>query len=796
MPPLKNTGSTVGRRAFIAGLGGAGLGLGLGKISHWFPLPSPEMGADWAPGRVEQVRSTCLLCPSHCGIRCRLVDGHLISIDGNPLHPVSRGGLCAKGKAGLQMLYHPARLVGALERTGPVDGEAFAPIPWDAALDRVAATLSSLRDAGRADSVGWLEGEVGGSMRDLVERFLWSYGTPHLIREGYGDGSEQVMRLAQGVEARPAFDLERADFVLSFGASLAEAWWCLPQAASARAVESGATRRWLQIDARLSRTALGADGWVAVHPGTYGTLALSIAYVLLKEGLYDYEFVQRHVAGFEDWTAAGDRRVEGYRSLVLRHGRPDDVAERIGMPADEIVQLAKQFGRARRPLAVWDHAVSWSRGGLADALAIHGLNVLVGSIQRPGGVFIQQPLPFPSLGELANAGAVPVAPGVGLRAEDWLERILEPGGPSLEVLFLYRANPLASAPDPQLVRRALEKIPLIVSFSPFLDETSRLAHLVLPDHTYLERWQDAPAPPSVPYQVWGVVQPVVKPIHDTRATGDALLDLASRIGGPVAAACPWSSVEELIRERGKSLAVTQRGSVFESAFRREELRELERRGWWLPHGLGAASFWDRLRENGGWFDSFHDDRGRASASLRQDGRIALFPREAREIIAGGLPGLREGFLPLGRAEGGTAAGTSEEEEATSRYPLTLLPYRVMTLASGTTSLTPWLLENLGPLTGAAWEAWVEVNPETGHELGLVDGQRVRVSSPRGEFTARLRMFQGAQPGVVNVPYGLHSAVAGWEPLERMNPLAAVGNRRDPVTGLPDWYSTRVRIDAA
>jgi len=94
----------IDRRLFLAGLGGTGLGVGLGGLSHLFPLPSPRVGPDWTPGDEEFVPSTCLLCPSHCGILGRVVDGSLVSIDGNPLHPVSRGGLCPKGKAGLQLL--------------------------------------------------------------------------------------------------------------------------------------------------------------------------------------------------------------------------------------------------------------------------------------------------------------------------------------------------------------------------------------------------------------------------------------------------------------------------------------------------------------------------------------------------------------------------------------------------------------------------------------------------------------------------------------------------------------------
>ena len=108
---------------------------------------------------------------------------------------------------------------------------------------------------------------------------------------------------------------------------------------------------------------------------------------------------------------------------------------------------------------------------------------------------------------------------------------------------------------------------------------------------------------------------------------------------------------------------------------------------------------------------------------------------------------------------------------------------------------PWLLEHVGALTGHGWETWVEVNPETARQLNVRDGQRARVESERGAFEATIRIFPGAQPGVVNVPYGLHTRVHGWGEAPGANPLVAVGVQVDPVSGLPDWYSTRVRLTA-
>ena len=106
---------------------------------------------------------------------------------------------------------------------------------------------------------------------------------------------------------------------------------------------------------------------------------------------------------------------------------------------------------------------------------------------------------------------------------------------------------------------------------------------------------------------------------------------------------------------------------------------------------------------------------------------------------------------------------------------------------------PWLLENIGVLTAEAWATWAEINPETANELGLENGQLVRIESREGAFNATLRLFPGAQPGVVNVPYGLHTKVRGWGECQGDNPLAAVGDSVDATTGLPDWYSSRVRL---
>lgn len=777
---------TLTRRDFLVGAAGAGIGFGLGALSHRFPLPSPQFGPDWQAGEETFVRSTCMLCPAHCGIRARRVDGQLVRIDGNPLHPVSRGGLCPKGRAGVQLYYHPDRIRTPLRRVGPPGSGEFEPISWDEAIGRVAQVLGEVRQQGRAADVEWVLGDVHGVMADLLAGFCSGYGTRRVFVDDYRDGSAEIMRLCQGIDARPAYDLSSSDLVLSFGAPLAEAWWGQPQAAEARSAPSQSPPRWVQIDVRMSRTAAGADEWVPIRPGAYGSLALGLAYFLLKEGQYDAEFMSGQVSGWEDWTDETGAEHLGFRRLVLRHGRPDFISMRTGIPLARIVSLAKRFGQARRPVALWDQAVAWRRGGLADALAIHALNVLAGRINRPGGLLVQGRIPI---------GESPVS-GVGGTALDLSTTPLassrwesDQGQEPPPALFLYKSNPLASSGAPDRWRTMLSRTPHVISFSPFLDETTRQAELVLPDHTYLERWEDAPVPAAVAFPVWGVVQPVAAPLHDTRSTGDVLLQLGAQLEGGLKPLSRWSSMEELVHERGINLAKATRGSAFVPGFRQQELRELESRGWWLPHRQAPAAYWDEIRRTGGWFDPFYDYHDRSAASQHPDGRIWIFPQAARNRLRESGGDLAEGFLPTKEIV------QESEPSGPGEPPLRLMPYRVMTLASGGTALMPWLLENLGMLTGESWRTWVELHPETARALRLRSGQRVRVRSAEGEFEATLRVFGGAQPGVLNVPYGLHTHVGEWGEHDGANPLTAIGDRTDPATGLPDWYSTRVDVSA-
>lgn len=783
------------RREFIWTMGAAATGLGLQEAQDVFWARDPPADTGWAPEVETGFTSTCLVCPGRCGIRGRTVDGRLVGITGNPHHPMTRGGVCPRGIAGVQMLYHPERIASPLLRAGPRGAGQWTTASREGALDLIGQRLQGLRSAGRPHALAALTGYCSGSMQDLWQQFFHAFGSPNHLTEWYDDGTDAVMALMHGATRRPSYDLEQSDVVLSFGAPLFESWWSPLQAAVAyadpeRLRERGA--RFIQVDTRFSKTATRAHEWVGIRPGSHAVLALGIAYVLIRDEAFNADFVAEHVTGFEDLVDEEGRRREGYRSLVMRNYRTEEVSTVTGVPVERITELARTFAESPRGVAICGADVTYAPTGLLAGLAVHSLNVLTGNINRPGGVLFGQDAPVAPLGplviddvaEAGNArtpiGGAPPAFGHTNQPIRFAEAVASQDDPAIDSLFLYYANPLASSADPARWREALEKIPFVVSFSPFLDETTAHADVVLPDLLSYERWQDAPAPVSYPYPIWGIAQPMVEPHKGGTHTGDALLGIAARLEGGVAESLPYDSFEALITERARGLFTARRGMIFGSEFERRHHQQMEQRGWWLPEHGDFEEFWRDLVEQGGWADLFHDYDDPHGRVRTASGRITLLPPELFEALDAEEHKHRP-YIDV----------MASEPEASEEYPLRLIPYRGSTLASGTLGLERWLVEQPAVVPDVHWVPWVEVHPATARELGLHDDAMVWVVSPRGRYRARLKTFTGTARDNVCAPYSLKHPDG-----ELASPLQLLDGAADALTGLPAWFTTRVRLESA
>jgi anaerobic selenocysteine-containing dehydrogenase len=309
-----------------------------------------------------------------------VVEGRAVKIEGLADHPLNCGGLGPKGQSGLQLLYHPDRLRSPLRRDGPRGSGRWRPATWEEAFGGLSKTLGALRASGGPRALAVLDGDPRGPVRELWERFLEAYGSPnHVDHRPMSDGGKTLaMAYMHGVPELSAYDWERTQYVLGFGASLFESW-CqtihFTRASSAlRRGTPGHRVKFVQVSPRFSVTAAKADEWVPIEPATYGALALALGHVLVRDKLCDSAFLQEHTFGFEDWTDAAGKPHRGFRDLLLKDYPPEKAAAVTGIPAATIVRLAHELAAHRPAIALADGAAAGATNGLGTAMAIHALN--------------------------------------------------------------------------------------------------------------------------------------------------------------------------------------------------------------------------------------------------------------------------------------------------------------------------------------------------------------------------------------------------------------------------------------
>lgn len=799
----------VDRRRFVGFAVGATAGTVLGASSGRFlsgfladvdsPLYVPK-------GSESFTLSVCDMCPGGCGLRVRRIGDRVVKVEGNPLHPVNGGRLCPRGQAAIQSLHHPDRVPGPLHRVGPRGSlQSFEPVSWDKALDELAGRLRALREGKRPEALVLVRGNSGGIGPKVARRFLEAFGSPNDVALDRGEEAAALaLQLGQGVRSAPAYDVQSTDYVLSLGGALLEAWSSPVHMTRAygefRQGRTGRRGKFVQVEPRLSITAASADEWIAVRPGTEGVFALGIAGVILAEGLYNREFVLGRTLGLEDARDAEGHTRPGLRALLERHYNLGRVAAQTGVSVNVILRVAREFAAARSSLAIGPRKGPLLPGTLFDHLASQVLNALVGNLDAPGGVLVQEVLPpslwppLPSDAIAAEGRRRPRLDGAGgaefpLLASD-PERLAEAllsGAPyKAEILMVLGADPAFTSPALERFAAAFEKVPLVVSFATIPDDTALHADWILPDAHFLERWDLHGAPPGVPYPLASLAQPALaKPLHDVRPAAEVFLDLARRVGTPVGTALPWKDLPELLRAEMNGLFEKKRGAVMGTQFDEAWVRMMEGAGWWAPGYRSADELWKRALESGGWWDPFYDHADWKRVLKTESGRF-----EFRADLLGKFS--KEPPAPAAKAGEPSPAG----EEA-PKGSLALLLFEPLPIAGGTGAELPFLQAILDPGHEEHWETWAEIHPESAAALGVKHRSWVRVESPRGSLVMRANVSPRVVPGAVAIPLGLGKQGGGrWARGIGSNPLRLLAPARDLLSGLPDFGATTVRVSPA
>jgi anaerobic selenocysteine-containing dehydrogenase len=308
------------------------------------------------------------------------------------------------------------------------------------------------------------------------------------------------------------------------------------------------------------------------------------------------------------------------------------------------------------------------------------------------------------------------------------------GESAAQVLVVDGVNPVFTAPRGWRVAEALARVPYIVSVGSFLDETSVLADLILPDHSFLESWVEAVPESGAMTGVVSAAPPAMMPLHDTRSTPDVLLDLGRRLATPVE--MPWQTFEEMLAASFSRLPPT-------------------------PEGFDAWAF---VPETGGWWGELPEGvRQRPDASVTAAG-AATGPSEAQ---FDGDPG---------------------------EYPFHFLPYASNQFLDGSLAHLPWLQEMPDPLTSAMWSSWVEINPATAARLGVAQGDVVEVASAHGTLRTAAYVSPGIAPDVIAMPAGQgHTTFTRYASGRGANPADLLAPVTEPATGAVAWAATRVKV---
>ncbi|MEW6400544.1 MAG: molybdopterin-dependent oxidoreductase [Chloroflexota bacterium] len=787
-----NPKSKFSRRDFIKlGAAAAVAGAGLTALrSDEKPISNSPISNSLISSEEKTVKTTCALCPSGCGLDVRVVNGKAVKVEGSALHPLNQGVCCLKAQTSLEMLYSPERIQHPRIQMGKRGSGDWKEISWDEALGIVADKLSELRDAGESHTVALMHGDLRGQMRQVVQRFMRAYGSPNVIsRESLGEGTARMaMWLSQGINGLPVYDITNANYVMTFGGNLLESSRNVIGYLGATAfMRRGRPQRGklVAVHPRLSVTGIKADEWIPIRPGTYGALALGMANVIINSGLYDEKFVSDFTFGFEDFEDSDGNLHQGFKSLVLEAYTLERAANITGISADIIARIAGEFATNRPAIAVMPtEAGELSSGNaLYTALAVHALNALVGSIDAKGGVIVQR---FPNLAEWPSYSLDSTArtgeskeriDGAGTQFllaisayQNTFERILAEKPYALEMLVLLNANPLYDVPNNGRCLEALMKVPFVVSFASTLDESAAHADLILPASTFLEIWGDDYLE-GTGFPGISLRRPVVEPVHDTRNTGDVLLDLAHRISGPLAKALPWPNYQALI---------TDRLSVFD---------------------------WEKLEANGNWSEmvyfnatpgsqAWKDVVGRDRLNVPKDGRFDFFSRELFALLGSDSA---QACLPHFEIPSALDDSTADALE----YPFLLVTQPLITQSTQWQGIIPTLQECYGLQGYVKWESWAEIGQKAADALGLETGDRVRVEALNGSAEAVVRVRAGLWPNAVYLPPGQgHHTFVRWgrysddNLVVGANPDKLIEFTSEPLTGLAVSGPTRVRITRA
>jgi anaerobic selenocysteine-containing dehydrogenase len=671
-------------------------------------------------------RTVCGICSGTCGINITVENGEINTIEGDDDHPVSRGHLCPKGRAFSEVLTAQDRLKHPVRRTA--DGR-WEQIPWMRAFGILATKLREILEEHGPEALAVHVGQagVGKEFSGYAERFCNIYGTPNFSTSGSHCCESKSMANVITYGALPIADYENSRCIVLWGKN--------PLASTPSIVKEITTAQargcaLVVIDPKETDLAKEADVHLQIRPGTDGALALGMLHVIVNEGLYNERFV-------DTWTIGFDKLIE----LVSAY-TPERVEQITWVAASKIRQAARLYASSSPACISQGVALELSTNGFQSLRAVAILQAITANLDVSGGaIFLNEA----SLTDLRLMGGNGKREAIGARdyplfhaatghaqANLYARAILEGNPYSLKGLVVAGSNPVLTWPNADRVRRALSRLGFLAVIDPFMTETARLAHLVLPCATFLgenELW-DSSHLSSAPRLG---LAPKVRDDEGLPTNWEIWKEIATRMG--YGDSFPWQTDEEAMNFRLRSMGLTC-----------EDLKD-------APGGYVYYR----------WMPKKYEWEGFKTPS----GKVEIYSAELERYGHDPLPVYRE-----------PSESPLSAPSIAAHYPL------VLTTGARTLGYLHSRFRNVPSLFNLAPEPYVEVNPVTAGELHLEDGESVFVETRRGRIKVKVKCTRRILPRVISIPHGWDQANAN---------VLTDDVDIDPISGFPADRSLLARV---
>jgi anaerobic selenocysteine-containing dehydrogenase len=676
------------------------------------------------------IKSVCMLCYMVCGIDAYVKNGKLVKVCGMKEHPATKGTLCPRGINLPNYVYSPDRIKYPMMRDEK--GE-LQRVSWDKALDTIASKVQNIKDIHGARSVALSVGSIGAEnilISAFAQRWRGAFGTPNFFSiEGHCFRARIMARLFT-FGTYPLSDLDSAECVVLWGHNPDGSE---PPVAERlhKLVDKGL--KIIAIDPK--RIPLAKKGiHIPIRPGSDAALALGMINVIISENLYDKEFVNKYTEGFDKLKD----HVQAYT--------PEKVSTICGVPSVDIQKISRLFAKAKGAcIEQGINTLDQHINGFQNSRLLAILQAVTGNYNRPGGwctnpLMRLSDLRLPVEGKPLGAEEHPVFHSFWGMTSPYGQQMVLPDAILTEKPYPVKAmlvsagNPVASWPDSKKIAESFKKLDLLVVSDVFMNETARLADIVLPVCSSAETMGLAynyALTMGIPFAMLN--KKLIEPIGESRPDWWIYSQLGRKMGYDEF--FPWNTDEEVVEHMLEASKLS--------------INELTKGN---PEGVmfGERSY-------------VVPDKVRTPSS-----KIELFSQSLADFGEDPIPVHKE-----------PTQSPISDPNLVKKYPC------IMMSGARIPEYTHWQMKTIPELRRSAPEPVAWVNPDTAKEAGVADGDKIYVETRSGKIEVTAELTEDMMPGIVSLTHG-------WENEFNANNLTELDDR-DPVTGYCEFRNLACRI---